>query len=182
MQMSYQTDERFLGGLLTERVTELNTQYENLRRCPDEEVAETYGAIVESIVLISSPLPSWLRDAAVTEEHRILDFERVRYMEVDSPERDLVRLFEELHQLRSYLLNPFSKADNPAENRRLVEMFLKEPVKELLSWCSASAEVPTENLQTNSGSVCIYDNGQFFCSRAKRCYCEGDRYGNCIGL
>ena len=184
--MTYQQEERYLGGILTEKVVELNAAYERSLAVAPEEFPEAYGSMVSALVSMFGALPDWVRNALREKSPRMATEVRWRTLSSGdaSPENALLDIYGALGEFRQFIGSPFYGVSSrpAAEWRQLMENIFSGPLKELLSWCPVSDEVRAQNLQGDTGLVRVYHDGDIICSGSERCYCEGDRYGACNGL
>jgi hypothetical protein len=181
--MSYRTEERFVGGLVAEKLAELQERYTHATQCAVDEVPEAYGGIVETLVSMVGLFPEWLR-RGVEEEAKRRTFTTTWNItgEVDSPEGALLYLYAALYELRGYATGTWYIRDVDAWQKQIERVF-EEPVREAVSWCSAPGLSNGEQvLDGDSRSVRVYHDGRAVCSASERCYCEGNWDGSCNGL
>ena len=182
--MTYKVEERYLGGVLCEKVVELNAAYEQARVATDENLPTAYGLMVTAMVSMFHMLPENVK-AALTEKSGRLPLE-VQWRTLSSgettPESALLAVYGALGELRQFVSHPFVSARPIEMWRRWIDGIFAAPLKELLSWCPVSEEVRAENLQGDARLVRVYNDGNIICSKGNRCYCEGDGNGVCSGV
>ncbi len=156
--MIHLSEERFLSGVLADRVSQLGHDYENCFSAPDECFLEAYGAMVETLVSMVPLLPPYAQSEVMGERP-------ASFPDENGPDVPLIALFRGLQHMRQIATIPRA---NTKDWRRALERAYEEPLSEALAWCPAY--VPATR-RPDDRVVPVYEDGDVLCAALGRCYC-----------